>query len=181
MPCNDPTQSGPDTLDKLVERGAAGFEPATSPAPPPPEGVCGCERESRPWPRSLARSRVVARRASPCDIALLPQPGGFEGLGLEGEHVQARDLPTAEGVDEPENLLDGRTAASASRPLANPHDHPVARVYELLRARGELIEARCPISEHLKESLLPMPGSTVRVWTMGDEVGVVVIGNGGKI
>jgi hypothetical protein len=115
------------------------------------------------------------------DGRLIPQPGGFEGLGLEGEHVQARDLPVTEGVDEPENLLDRRTAASASRPLADSHDHPVARVYELLGARGELIEARCPIGEHLQKSLLPMPGSAVRVWAMGDGIGVVVIGNGGKI
>ena len=81
---------------------------------------------------------------------LLPQPGGFEGFALSGEHAICDDLPTAHGAHLPVAHLNLSAAALAPATQVRCKDDAVACGYVFLDVGVGLLEVPPESSRNLR-------------------------------
>jgi hypothetical protein len=100
------------------------------------------------WP--FYPSSLMPNKPTAMSDALLPQPGGFEGLRAIGEVL----LPEDQAPPQPEELegrdVHGHAAARSMSPVLNRGEKLVAQVEDLLGFRVEILEG----VDHLPPDLL---------------------------
>jgi hypothetical protein len=121
-------------------------------------------------PRHARTKRAENSDVAPCAGDLLPQPGGFEGLGPSRVKAQAGDLPLAHRKNEPEVAFDRNAAALSTGCLMNPHQDVISGVEELLTGGRPIFKALGPIGSRLKEAFLAVIDGVIGVDAVRDQV-----------
>ncbi len=105
------------------------------------------------------------------NIALLRQPGGFQGIRVPGVEAEFRDFASGELVEEPVVLVYTDAAASPLCYLADPNEDPLlTKIGELLGKQLPLNEILRPVGSGIAESRLAVEGRSVRISAVGDDV-----------